>query len=139
MKNENFNAYSALLFIDLIVDSTNFYTKLVERFEDVQQVAEQLRDNPSDQNKDLMFSVYEQNEDTFKEFTHSYIENNSSEFDWDQLLRNYEVSPVGGKFFKFDKTPEAYEELINRMHNERWVFHHMSITSENDKYVAFFA
>tara|TARA_B100000900_G_scaffold355213_1_gene324353 strand:+ start:362 stop:781 length:420 start_codon:yes stop_codon:yes gene_type:complete len=139
MKNENFNAYSALLFIDLIIESNNFYKQLIDKFPDVQKIADQLHKDPTDQNKDFMFSVYEQNENTFKEFTHSYIQDNSDEFDWDQLLRNYEVTPVGGKFFKFDKTPEAYEELINKMHNERWVFHHMSITSENDKYVAFFA
>ena len=139
MKNENFNAYSALLFIDLITKSTNFYTELVEMFPDIATLVEQLHKNPSDQNKDLVFSVYEQNESTFKEFTHKYIENNSDEYDWDEMLRRYEVNPVAGEFFKFDKTPEAYRAFINRMHTERWVFHHMSITTDDDKYVAFFA
>lgn len=86
-----------------------------------------------------MFSVYERNEETFKEFTHTYIQNNSTEYDWNSFLSSYEVTVVAGKFFKIDKTELAYEELINKMHTERWVFHHMSVTSEHDKYVVFFA
>ena len=86
-----------------------------------------------------MYSVYEKNETTFSEFTHKYIENNSTEFDWNLFISRYEVTFVGGKFFKIEKTEQAYSDLIERMHQERWVFNHMSVTTDGDSYVLFFA
>tara|TARA_B100001057_G_C22847185_1_gene949529 strand:- start:823 stop:1242 length:420 start_codon:yes stop_codon:yes gene_type:complete len=139
MKNENFNAYTALMFIDLIVESNNFYEQLVDKFSDLSTLAEKLHNNPTDQNKDLMFSVYEKNEKTFTEFTHAYIKNNSTEFDWDLFVSRYEVTFVGGKFFEIEKTEQAYADLIEQMHQEKWVFNHMSVTSDANKYVVFFA
>ena len=76
---------------------------------------------------------------TFTEFTHAYIKNNSTEFDWDLFISRYEVTFVGGKFFEIEKTEQAYAGLIEQMHQEKWVFNHMSVTSDANKYVVFFA
>jgi hypothetical protein len=139
MDTENFNTYASLVFVELSFTSSKFANSITEQFEDLAEIFQQLIKTPSEESQQHLQKVFHHNEEKLKSFLHEYLIKNSSEFNWTTFLNKYEVYPVAGKFFKIDKTEEAYREFVANMSKQRWVFTHMSVTTEENKYTIFFA
>lgn len=139
MDDNKFNTYCSLIFVDLAFTSKKFISKLSSKYRDISDLVSTLTNSPTQQNQEYLQSIFSHNEDVLKKFIKNYITDSESEFSWEEFLDKYEVTPVAGKFFKIEKTQEAYFEFVNNMKQNRWVFSYMSVTSEDDFYVIFFA
>lgn len=139
MDNEKFNVYSSLIFVELLYTSKKFVTKLSENYSELHDIIKKLIESPSTENQEHIISLYSHNENNLKSFLHSYLKENESEFNWTNFLNKYEVTPVAGRFFKIDKTDQAYYDFVEKMKAERWVFSYMSVAVDADEYIIFFA
>lgn len=139
MDDNKFNTYCSLIFVDLAFTSKKFISKLSSKYRDISDLVSTLTNSPTQQNQEYLQSIFSHNEDVLKKFIKNYITDSESEFSWEEFLDKYEVTPVAGKFFKIEKTQEAYFEFVSNMKQNRWVFSYMSVISEDDFYVIFFA
>lgn len=139
MDNEKFNTYCSLIFVELAFTSTKFVKQLSEKYKELHDVIVKLVETPSVENQEHLQSLFGHNEESLKKYVHDYLLANESEFDWTTFLDKYEVTPVAGRFYKIDKTEQAYSDLIQKMKTERWVFSYMSVAVEDNSYVVFFA
>ena len=139
MNTEKFNTYASLVFVELSFTSKKFADALIDEFTELAEGFRSLIANPNEESQSHLQALFQHNEEKLKSFLHEYLKDNSTEFNWTTFLDKYDVTPVAGKFFKIDKTEEAYMEFVLRMRTERWVFSHISITSEPDNYTIFFA
>jgi hypothetical protein len=139
MDNEKLNTYSSLIFIELVFTSKKFLSEIKKNFEKLHEVIETLTKSNSEENQEHLKSLFFHNEEKLKSFLNDFLKRNESEFNWTTFLNKYEVVHVAGRFFKIDKTEEAYKSFVIDMKKNRWAFNYMSVTSEDDKYVIFFA
>ena len=139
MDKDKFNIYSSLIFIELIYTSSKFVKKVCENYKELNDIIKTLLKEPSAENQEHLQSLYSHNEENLKKFLHNYLKENENEFNWTTFLNKYEVTQVAGRFFKIKKTEEAYYEFVQKMKQDRWVFSYMSVASEDDSYVIFFA
>lgn len=139
MNTEKFNTYASLVFVELSFTSKKFAEALIDEFKELAKGFRSLISTPSAESQNHLQALFEHNEEKLKLFLHDYLKNNSNEFNWTTFLDKYDVNPVAGKFFKIDKTEKAYMEFVMRMRTERWVFSHISITTDADNYTIFFA
>lgn len=139
MDNEKLNTYSSLIFIELVFTSKKFLSEIKKNFEKLHEVIETLTKSHNEENQEHLKSLFFHNEEKLKSFLNEFLKRNESEFNWTTFLNKYEVVQVAGRFFKIDKTEEAYKSFVIDMKKNRWAFNYMSVTSEDDKYVIFFA
>tara|TARA_B100002019_G_scaffold164785_1_gene142303 strand:+ start:1040 stop:1459 length:420 start_codon:yes stop_codon:yes gene_type:complete len=139
MDNEKFNTYCSLIFVELAFTSTKFIKQLSEKYKELHDIIVKLVETPSTENQEHLQSLFSHNEESLKKYVHDYLIENESEFNWTTFLDKYEVTPVAGRFFKIDKTEQAYADLIQKMKTERWVFSYMNVAVEENSYVVFFA
>ena len=114
-------------------------SEIKKNFEKLHEVIETLIKSSSEENQEHLKSLFFHNEEKLKSFLNDFLKRNESEFNWTTFLNKYEVVQVAGRFFKIDKTEEAYKSFVVDMKKNRWAFNYMSVTSEDDKYVIFFA
>lgn len=139
MNEEEYNAYSILVVFELLTTSLKYLNEYTTKYPTNKSVAESFSKKPSENTQSTLVNHYESNQQDVDDFTKQFIENNSTELDWTRFLNKYKTFPASGQIFKIDKTAEAYMEFVTRMQAERWVFRHMSVAVEDDKYVLFFA
>ena len=139
MNEEEFNAYSMLIVLELLANSLKYQTEYVSKYPTLEKDAKTFAKTHDEASQENILTHYKSNRADVDDFTKNFIENNSTELDWSKFLEKYKTYPASGQIFKIDKTPEAYMEFVTRMQNERWVFRHMSVTADGDKYVLFFA
>ena len=139
MNDEKFNTYASLVFVELSFTSKKFVKALAKEFKELAELFQGLITSPTNENQDHLQKLFHHNEEKLKIFLHDYLKKNSTEFNWTTFLDKYDVNPVAGKFFKIEKTEKAYMDLVLRMRAERWVFSYMSVVSEPDNYIIFFA
>ena len=139
MDTEKFNTYASLVFVELSFTSKKFANSVTEQFKDLADIFQQLIKTPSEESQQHLQNVFHHNEEKLKSFLHEYLLKNSNEFNWTTFLNKYDVYPGAGQFFKIEKTEEAYREFVVNMGKQRWVFTHMSVASDNDNYIIFFA
>ena len=139
MNDEEFNAYSLLAVLELLSSSKTFLNEYITKFPDNEQDALSFSVDTTCPCRDNLISHYNSNRAEVNEFTKEFIVNNSTELNWPAFIDKYKTFSAAGTRVKIDKTDTAYAELCAQMHRERWVFRHMSILEEDDKYVVFFA
>ena len=139
MTEKNFNTYASLVFVELSFTSKDFSKALIKEFPDLEDVYTKLISDTSETSQSALKSLYNHNEKNLKSFLHKFLKNNEGSFNWTTFLKKYEVTYVAGKYFKIDKNEESYAEFVRNMTNNRWSFSHMSVASEENQYVIFFA
>ena len=139
MNEEQFNIYGLLAVLELLTTSKKFLDAYIEKYQENEADALSYSVDPGCNCRSNLIQHYNSNTQDVNEFTRTFITNNSTELDWVDFIRRNETNPVAGKIVKIDKTPEAYANLVQQMHNERWVFRHMNITTEGESYVILFA
>lgn len=139
MDNEKFTTYASLIFIELSFTSKKFVKELEDQYKELHEIISKLVATPSKENQEHLENLYTHNEESLKKYVHAYLLKNENEFNWTTFLNKYEVTRVAGKFFKIEKTNEAYAKFVNTMREERWVFSFMSVAAEDDCYTIFFA
>ena len=139
MDTEKFNTYASLVFVELSFTSKKFADTLIGEFKELADGFSSLIATPTEESQGHLQTLFHHNEERLKSFLHDYLKNNSNEFNWTTFLDKYDVYPVAGKFFKIDKTEEAYMDFVLRMRTERWVFSHISMTESSEHYTIFFA
>ena len=139
MNEEEFNAYSMLAVMELLATSKTFLNEYITKFPENETDARSFSTDNTSPCRTNLISHYNNNIVVVSNFTKEFIVNNSTELNWVEFINKYKTFPASGTRVKIDKTDEAYADLIAQMHRERWVFRYMSIISEEDKYVVFFA
>lgn len=139
MDNEKFNTYSSLIFVELSFTSKQFIDAITDKFPDLSEVFLKLVGSKESSSKTHLLNLYDHNKSTLEPFLHDFLKDNESTFNWTSFLNKYDVNPVAGRFFKIEKTEEAYMEFVKTMHRDRWAFSHMSVLSEESQYIIFFA
>jgi hypothetical protein len=139
MKKEEISFYGIMIILELIPTSKKYLDAYTKEFPENEGDALSYSVDTSCQCKDNLINHYNSNPELVNDFNSLFIENNPNEIDWIDFVKRHEVTNVAGTFVKIEKTPDAYYELTERMSRERWYFRHMSVTSESDNYVVFFA
>jgi hypothetical protein len=139
MDEQEFNIYGLLAVLELLTTSKKFLDAYVEKYQENEADALSYSVDPGCNCRDNLIKHYNSNAKDVNEFTRTFITNNSSELNWSDFIQRNETNPVAGKIVEIEKTPEAYANLVRQMHNERWVFRHMNITTDENSYVIFFA
>lgn len=139
MKQKDFNTYSSVIFVELSFTSKEFSNSLVKQFPDLKDIYQKLISTSDKESQDHLLALYSHNESSLKSFLHTFLKSNEGSFNWTTFLKKYEVTYVAGKYFKIEKSEKAYAEFVQTMTNNRWSFTHMSVLTEEDKYVIFFA
>ena len=139
METDKFNIYAYFIIVELSFTSKKFVESLTEEFPELASGFKSLASLPGDESQTHLESLFQHNEDKLKTFLNQYLKDNESDFNWTTFLDKYEVTPVAGRFFKIDKTEDAYMEFVSQMRDNRWVFSHMSVTSDENNYTIFFA
>ena len=139
MNEEEFNAYGLLAVLELLTSSQIFLNEYTTKYPKNEADALSFSVDPNCPCRNTLINHYNSNHKEVGDFTKEFIVNNSTELNWVEFIEKYKTFSAAGKRFKIDKTEEAYAEFTLKMHRERWVFRHMSILAEGDKYVIFFA
>lgn len=139
MNEEEFNIYGLLAVLELLTTSQTFLNEYTTKYPENGADAQRFSVDPNCPSRNNLINHYNSNHTEVGDFTKEFILNNSTELNWVEFIEKYKTFTAAGKRFKIDKTDEAYAEFIMKMHKERWVFRHISIISEEDKYVIFFA
>jgi len=139
MNESEFNIYGMLAVLELLTSSQKYLDAYTEEYPENKTDALSYSVDPNCSCRENLIKHYNSNTVGVNEFTRTFITNNSTEMNWADFIRRNETHPAAGKLIKIDKTPEAYFNLVQQMHNERWVFRHMNITTDDNSYVIFFA
>ena len=139
MNQDEFNKYALLAVLELLTTSQKFLNAYIQKYPTNETHALSFSVDPGCDCRGDIIKHYEENTNDVNLFTHEFIENNSTELNWADFVRRHQTTPVAGKVVKIEKTSEAYANLIQQMHNERWVFRHMNVTTDDNAYVIFFA
>lgn len=139
MKKDEISFYGVMIILELIPTSKNYLDAYIKQFPENQSDALSYSTDTSCSCKQTLIDHYNNNTQIVNEFNSSFVENFPKEIDWIAFVKRHEVVNVAGTFIKIDKTPEAYYELTERMSRERWAFKHMSVSTDEEKYVVFFA
>jgi hypothetical protein len=139
MKKDEISFYGMMIILELIPTSRNYLESYIEKFPENQSDAISYSTDTACDCKQTLIDHYNNNTQEVNEFNSNFVEKFPTEIDWIAFIKRHEVVNVAGTFVEIDKTPEAYYELTERMSRERWAFRHMSVTTDTEKYVVFFA
>ena len=139
MKKDEISFYGVMLILELIPTSKNYLNSYIQKFPENESDALSYSVDTSCQCKENLINHYNSNAELVNNFNSDFIETNPKEIDWIDFVKRHQVTNVAGSFVKIDKTQEAYQELTDRMSRERWYFRHMSVTSDSENFIVFFA
>ena len=131
--------YGVQVVLELIQNSQKYLDAYVKEYPDNISNALSFSTNPNCSCRNHLISHYNNNQELVDQFTAKFLQTNPSELNWNEFDKKHRQHFAAGSIVKIDKTQEAYSNLIQKMQREKWVFHHMSVTSEDDKYTIFFA
>jgi len=139
MKSNNINSYGSNLILELILTSEAYMNQYIDLFPDMTDSALSFSVDPECSCRNTIITHYNQNTESVSRFTEKFLAENPTTIDLKKFIIKYEKNEVSGKFFKIDKTTEAYANFIKTTRNENWIYNHMSVSTEDDSYVIFFA
>lgn len=139
MKSNNINSYGSNLILELILTSELYMNQYIDLFPDMTDSALSFSVDPGCSCRNTIITHYNQNTESVSQFTEKFLAENPTVIDLKQFINKYEKNEVSGKFFKIDKTTEAYANFIKTTQSENWIYNHMSVSTEDDSYVIFFA
>lgn len=139
MENNNLNAYNVFLVLELLTTSPKYLDEYITRYPQNEESALSFSVDPECDCRKKIIEHYKGNQLQVNEFTHKFVSENPNEISLKDFIAKYETNHVAGQFFKIDKTESAYAEFVQNMQKERWAFRFMSVTSDEDKYIIFFA
>ena len=139
MKSNNINSYGSSLILELILTSELYMNQYIDQFPDMTDHALSFSVDPECSCRETIVTHYNQNTKLVTKFTESFLSENPTVIDLRQFIGKYEENVVIGRFFKINKTEEAYETFIRTTQEENWIYNHMSVTTESDSFVIFFA
>jgi hypothetical protein len=128
-----------LAILELLTTSKKFLDAYIQKYPENESHALSFSVDPGCECRRDIIKHYEASTDDVNLFTHTFIENNSTELNWTDFVHRHQTTPVAGQIVKIDKTPEAYANLIQQMHDNKWVFRHMNVVVDGDSYLIFFA
>tara|TARA_X000000950_G_C13798018_1_gene612274 strand:- start:688 stop:1104 length:417 start_codon:yes stop_codon:yes gene_type:complete len=134
------NDYITLaLTLELLSVSLNYQEAYISKFPENEEHALSYSVDPNCSCRVKLIEHFKKNKESVDQLNQNFLEKYPSEINLGEFLTRVEINNVAGKFFKIEKTEEAYSVFVENMKNERWAFKHMSVTSEDDSYVIFFA
>ena len=139
MNSENTNYTSLALTLELLTISQKYLEDYIIKFPTMEENALSFSVDPGCSCKNALIEHFKSNTSQVEELNTIFLQNNPTEIDLREFLTKIEVKNVAGKFFKIDKTEEAYANFVQNMQEQRWAFRHISVVSEEDAYVIFFA
>jgi hypothetical protein len=139
MKSNNINSYGSNLILELILTSELYMNQYIDSFPDMTDNALSFSVDPECSCRESIITHYNQNTESVSRFTEGFLTENPNAIDLKQFISKYETNEVSGKFFKIEKTEEAYANFIKTSQTENWIYNHMSITTDDDSYTIFFA
>ena len=139
MKKDEISFYGIMIILELLPNSKNYRDSYIKQFPSNEVDALSYSTDTTCSCKQNLIDHYNENTSDVNEFNSNFVESFPKEIDWIDFVKRHEVINVAGSYVEIEKTPEAYSNLTERMSSERWFFRHMSVTTDNDKYVIFFA
>lgn len=139
MKSNNINSYGSNLILELILTSELYMNQYIDSFPDMTDSVLSFSVDPECSCRNTIITHYNQNTELVSGFTEKFLSENPTVIDLKQFINKYEKNEVSGKFFKIDKTTEAYANFIKTTQSENWIYNHLSVSTEDDSYVIFFA
>ena len=139
MNSENTNYTSLALTLELLTTSQKYLEEYIKTFPDMEENALSFSVDPECSCKNAIIQHFNKNTLLVEDLNTIFIHDNPNEIDLRDFLEKLEVKNVAGKFFKIEKTEEAYFNFVQNMKEQRWAFRHISVTTDNDSYVIFFA
>lgn len=139
MNSENTNYTTLALTLELLTTSQKYLEEYIKTFPDMEENALSFSVDPGCSCKTAIIEHFNKNLPAIESINTTFIHKNPTEVDLKQFLAKLEVKNVAGKFFKIEKTEEAYFNFVQNMKEQRWAFRHISVTTDNDSYVIFFA
>ena len=137
--NNNLNAYGVYLVLELLITSQKYLDTYIQTFPGQEENALSFSVDPECSCRTHLIDHYKNNHQSVDSLTHKFVAENPNEINLKNFIEKYETVHVAGQYFKIDKTESAYAEFVQNMQNQRWAFRYMSVTTEDDKYVIFFA
>ena len=134
------NDYITLaLTLELLTTSFKYQEAYISRFPENEEHALSFSVDPNCSCKGKLIDHFKANKEAVDKLNQDFLEKNPTEINLGEFLTRGEIKNVAGRFFKIDKTEEAYAVFVENMKNERWAFKHMSVTTDADSFVIFFA
>lgn len=131
--------YGVRVVLELIQSSKKYLDLYVKEYPKNISNALSFSTNPNCSCRNQLINHYNDNKEQVDQFTANFLQTHPAELEWGTFEEKYQQFIASGTIVKIDKTQEAYSNLIQKMQREKWVFHHMSVTTEDDKYTIFFA
>lgn len=131
--------YGVQVVLELIQTSKKYLDTYTKEYPTNISNALSFSTNPNCSCRNQLINHYNDNKELVDQFTAKFLQDNPAEMNWDAFDQKHKQHFASGTIVRIDKSDDAYSNLIQKMKQEKWVFHQMSVTSEEDKYVIFFA
>jgi hypothetical protein len=110
----------------------------IDSYPDMMDNALSFSVDPECSCRESIITHYNENTELVSRFTEKFLAENPTVLDLKQFISKYETNEVSGRFFKIEKTEEAYANFIKTTQEENWIYTHMSVTTDIDSYIIFF-
>lgn len=137
--NSNDNHINLGIMLELLRTSFSYQEEYIKTFPENEEHALSYSVDPECSCKSKLIDHYKANPEKVEQLNNSFLEKHPNEINLKEIIQRLQVKNVAGQYFAIEKTPEAYAQFVNNMKENRWAFRHMSVTSDAEQFIIFFA
>jgi hypothetical protein len=137
--NSNETHINLGIMLELLRTSFNYQEDYIKTFPENEEHALSYSVDPECSCKQKLIDHYKVNFVAVEKLNETFAEKHPNEINLKELISRLEIKNVAGQYFKIQKTPDAYQAFVTNMKEERWAFRHMSVTTEENEFIIFFA
>ena len=117
--NSNETHINLGIMLELLRTSFNYQEEYIKTFPENEEHALSYSVDPECSCKQKLIDHYKANFVAVEKLNETFAEKHPNEINLKELISRLEIKNVAGQYFKIQKTPDAYQEFVTNMKEER--------------------